>query len=330
MTTMTSGATRRRSSLAVVLFMGVAVVFAALGGVLIARLLGQRYASEPVQPVVVAARAIRSGTPLRPTDLRVAQWPVSSIPRGAFDTLARLLGSEAVPLTPLVAGEPVLASHLSAPRSGMGVAAKLGASQRAMAIRADASVTHARLVYPGARVDVLATLRRPGPGFRGVKTKVILQNLLVLAVGPDLDPLSAMAPAAKASSGEGVAEAITATRGSARPQAVRRVVTLAVTSEQAERLVLASREGKLDLILRSPRDGATVETPGSTAASTLGETEEPSDERGPTAAVVTARPAPTIEKKKKRRRRRRARRRRAARPQPVAARPTGPEIYRVR
>ncbi|MBK6849402.1 MAG: hypothetical protein IPG96_18350 [Proteobacteria bacterium] len=47
-------------------------------------------------------------------------------------------------------------------------------------------------------------------------------------------------------------------------EAERRVVTLALTPEQTERLVLAAREGVLDLALRSPRDQEPVSTPGVT------------------------------------------------------------------
>jgi pilus assembly protein CpaB len=40
------------------------------------------------------------------------------------------------------------------------------------------------------------------------------------------------------------------------------VVTLLVTPEQAERLTLASTEGKIQLALRNPLDAETPETPG--------------------------------------------------------------------
>jgi Flp pilus assembly protein CpaB len=48
------------------------------------------------------------------------------------------------------------------------------------------------------------------------------------------------------------------------PDAQRRraVVTLAVTPQEAEKLLLAANEGKLDIALRNPEDQAIVETEG--------------------------------------------------------------------
>jgi pilus assembly protein CpaB len=48
------------------------------------------------------------------------------------------------------------------------------------------------------------------------------------------------------------------------------VVTLLVTPEQAERLALASTEGKIQLALRNPLDAGTPETTGIQPAPLLG------------------------------------------------------------
>lgn len=255
------GRKRSSTSTGVVIFMAAAVAFSALAGVLLSRLLGQEYSQEPLRPVVVAARDVAAGRALSAPDLRLSRWPASSIPRGAFSTRERLLQAKAVPLVPLVEGAAVLASHLSRSHAGMGVAAKLGGGKRAVAIRTDASVALAKLLYPGARVDVLATMRDREQGGR---TVTILQNTEVLAVGPDIDAASANAGPAKGGGGRSAA-------GDER-RAARRVVTLAVTPEEAERLVLASRNGAIDMVLRSPADKQVLTTPGANAAAiTAGE-----------------------------------------------------------
>ncbi|MBK6849401.1 MAG: Flp pilus assembly protein CpaB [Proteobacteria bacterium] len=184
---------QRTTSAGVIGFMIGAVVFAALAGLLLSRLLGQRYAQEPLRAVVVAAADLPAGQPLSTTDLRLADWPVSSVPRGAFAAVDDLMRLQTVPLVPLAQGAPLLAGQLAATGSGMGAAAKLGDGQRAVAVHTDAVLALARLLYPGARVDVLATLRsfETGAGSKPVQTKVILQNVTVLAVGADLDPASA-------------------------------------------------------------------------------------------------------------------------------------------
>jgi Flp pilus assembly protein CpaB len=107
------------------------------------------------------------------------------------------------------------------------------------------------------------------------------------------------------------------------------VVTLSVTSEQAERLVLASREGKIDLVLRSPSDDEIIKTPGTTSGVVLGEPEakDEKDEealRDSPQASLTYKPP--LEKKKPKKRRRKRSSRTAANDKP----PAGPDIYRAR
>jgi pilus assembly protein CpaB len=48
-------------------------------------------------------------------------------------------------------------------------------------------------------------------------------------------------------------------------------VTLAVTPEEAEKLALASNDGKIQLVMRHFADAAKVETPGSDKSGLLGQ-----------------------------------------------------------
>jgi pilus assembly protein CpaB len=314
---------KSRSSLGIIIFMTAAVICAGMAGLLLSYMMQQSYPQEPVKPVVVAAQAIPAGRPLVASDLAVAKWPQSSIPEGAHSTVEALIKVNAVPLTSLVKGEPVLARHLSRPKSGLGVAAKLKPGVRAMAVNTDASVTLARLLYPGARVDVLATLSRPGRGWEqddnNVKTKVILQNVQVLAVGPEIDPLSATRPRRPQNQGTTLSG-----KNAAQNDGAERVVTVAVTARQSEKLVLASRQGKIDLVLRSPQDRQTLETPGATSVEVLGE-QPPAPPRPQVQPVAQPQPMP----KKRRRHRRRSSRRRVAAAEQQPAKPAGPEIYKV-
>ena len=72
------------SSAGAVVFTVGAVLFAGIAGMLLARLLGNKYSREPLRPVVVAARELRAGQPLAAADLQVRSWPVSTVPEGAF------------------------------------------------------------------------------------------------------------------------------------------------------------------------------------------------------------------------------------------------------
>jgi pilus assembly protein CpaB len=93
-------------------------------------------------------------------------------------------------------------------------------------------------VLPGTRVDVVATAS-PTDSRGDVTSKVVLTNVVVLASGTKID-----------TSGD---------RSEAQPVTV---VTLLVTPEEAERLTLASTEGKIQLALRNPLDESAPVTPG--------------------------------------------------------------------
>src|SRR5204862_6757289 len=71
-----------------------------------------------------------------------------------------------------------------------------------------------------------------------------------------------------------------------------KAVTLQVTPEQAEKLALASTEGKLRLVLRNSIDQDDEQTPGANKQSLLGgEHAAPAPEPGPLKSEQTNRPA---------------------------------------
>ncbi len=101
---------------------------------------------------------------------------------------------------------------------------------RALSVVAEGS-SFGGLLNPGDRVDALLTIDGVG---KTKQTKMVAQNLLVLAVGDDLG----QEPAQKN------------TRSNMR----QTVVSLAVSVEDAQRLTLASREGMVSLLLRNTDD----------------------------------------------------------------------------
>jgi pilus assembly protein CpaB len=242
---------RRASSLGTIGFMVAAVVFAALAGVLVSQLLENRYSKEPVRAVVVVKHDVPAGVPFRAKDLAVVDWPQSAVPRGAYTKVKKVADSKRTPLVPLVKGQAVLVSQLSQPNAGIGVASLIEEGKRAVSIKTDDPVTLAQLVYPGARVDVLSTAQRQGKK-RGnyMQTRTVLQNVKVLAVGEDIDPLSVASRRKPKKDEDG---AFSSGRGSDSKE-VQRVITVLVTPQEAEDLSQAEREGKIYIALRNPRD----------------------------------------------------------------------------
>lgn len=235
----------RRAGLRAAAFLALALAAAVGSALLLTRYMDGRVAAArvPTAPLVVAQVELPVGTELRPENLRVVDWPVASRPEGAFADPAALTGK--VVASRLFPMEPVLAARLAGAAGG-GLSALLAPGSRAVAVRVDDVVGVAGFVHPGDSVDVVATLRAEG-GLAITASKVILQNIKVLAVGKELDHR-----------GKGTDKVVQAT-----------VATLEVDAAQSERLALAAAHGKLLLSLRSGTDVELVNTPGMTAASLL-------------------------------------------------------------
>ena len=99
---------------------------------------------------------------------------------------------------------------------------------RAVSVRVNEVIGVAGYVLPGTRVDVLATAS-PTNNPIDMTTKVVLANVQVLTAGTRMEQ----------------------DQKDGKPVQVT-VVTMSVTPEQAERLALASTEGKIQLALRNP------------------------------------------------------------------------------
>jgi pilus assembly protein CpaB len=229
---------------AALLFTSCAVVLSGVTGWLLLHLLHDRgYSNEPTRPVVVAARELSAGQPLRREDLKLVSWPSSSVPRGAFDRAQALLEPEArVPTVGLAEGEPILRERLASAQAGPGLAALVRPHARAVAVKVDRELAAVRLLYPGARVDVLATLREPVGRF--VATRTVIENARVLAIGTFADVQSMRRSQAGGQNG-------VSGGGQVDTDAV---VTLELSPADAEKLSLTAREGKIDLTLRNAAD----------------------------------------------------------------------------
>jgi len=198
----------------------------------------------PTRPVVVAAADLRLGTELRADDLKIVQWPSSSVPEGSFGASAEIAGRGLI--APVVKNEVFLPSKLAPKEAGAGLPPVIPAGMRAVSVRVNEVIGVAGYVLPGTRVDVVATAS-PTDARADITSKVVLANVQVLAAGTRIDD----------------------TADKNKPVQTT-VVTLLVTPDQAERLALASTEGKIQLALRNPLDLGAPETSGIRTAGLLG------------------------------------------------------------
>lgn len=186
-------------------------------------------------PVAVAASDLGWGTQIKAEMVKTAPYLRESLPTGYFAKVDDL--KDRVLVTAVKANHPIT-EHMLAPREVKtgGVAAVLKEGKRAVSVKGDKVIGLAGLVQPGNRVDVLVTIEDPQK--KEDKTKLILENILVLAAGTQIQ---------KNEKGE--------------PAPVD-VYTLEVSPEEAEKLALAGTEGKLQLALRPVLDTETVLTKG--------------------------------------------------------------------
>jgi pilus assembly protein CpaB len=226
-----------------------ALVIAVSGSLFLYRWLNSQATAKEV--VKVEAEAIRIavakadldwGTQLTKEMVRKVPFLVESIPPGYFSELESLEGR--VVLVAVKENMPILESLLAPKdvKSG-GVAAVVSPGKRAIAVKGDKVIGISGFIKPGDRVDVLVTLTDPAT--RKGMTKIVLQNIVVLATGTEMQE-----------SGKG------------GPAPVD-VYTLDVTPEEGERLSLAASEGKLQFALRNATDTETVLTRGATITETL-------------------------------------------------------------
>ncbi|MGA2965442.1 MAG: Flp pilus assembly protein CpaB [Terriglobales bacterium] len=196
--------------------------------------------NERGAPVVVAASDILAGAKLEARDVRVVTLPLSAVPPGAISDPAKVVGRGAV--LPVSKGEFILPNKLASLEAGAGLPSLIPAGMRAVSVRVNDVVSVAGFVQPGTRVDVLAT----GNSANGTErqTVTVLENVRVIAVGGSL------------------LERLTGGEQSAP------VITLLVSPDDAQKLALASQEGRIQLALRNPLD-TKKETIGATRASAL-------------------------------------------------------------
>jgi pilus assembly protein CpaB len=214
-------------------------------------------------PVVVAATDILAGAKLEARDLKVVMLPQSAVPPGAVSNPAKVVGRGAV--LPVDKGEFILPSKLASLEAGAGLPSLIPPGMRAVSVRVNDVVSVAGFVQPGTRVDVLATGNPANGGER--QTVTVLENVRVIAVGGSL------------------LERLTGEQNAP-------VITLLVSPDDAQKLALASQEGRIQLALRNPLD-TKKEGIGATRASALypGAKPEASDAK-PKVRKVAAKVAP--------------------------------------
>ncbi len=224
-----------------------AVAFGAVAVLGARSYIGERLALEKarLQPrqetvdVVVARRELRRGERIGADTMAVRGLPRDVAPGGAvtpatFDAVA---GQRLA--VPLRAGEPLLASAVAS-IDATPISSRVRPGIRAMTISVDEVNSLSGMLQPGDRIDLMLSVRPPSTHGAAPPevTRTVMQGVTVMATGRQ----------ARASTGD-------------EPPGGRAFtsITVEVDPDQAQRLVVAQRSGKLTAVLRNPEDRTRVD-----------------------------------------------------------------------
>ncbi len=198
--------------------------------------------------VIVAAVDIELGGKINPQMLTTVDWPIGSVPTGAFKDMKDL--QDRVVKVGVMRGEAILERKLAPPGSLGGLSAVISQGKRAMTVRVNDVVGVAGFALPGNYVDVMVNAQQDKAKAKGEDnaqiSKTVLSHVLVLAVAQE------------------------AGRDDTKPRVVS-AVTLELSLEDSEKLDLARSVGTLSLVLRNQVDQQNVVTQGITKNQLLGD-----------------------------------------------------------
>lgn len=187
--------------------------------------------------VVVATLEIPLGERITAEQLTLASIPNASAPEGVFRRMDDVVGRVAI--TPIGVRETITNMKLAPAGIGGGLSATIPEGYRAMTVKVDYVVGVSGFIMPGSFVDIVVLITPPSQAgaMNGPISTIVGQNIKVLASGARIE----------------------SSENQRQPSELK-AVTLQVTPEQAEKLILAANKGKLQLVARNYSDQEDQET----------------------------------------------------------------------
>ena len=225
----------------ILVVVGIALLLALLASVGAYKFLsGQSRVAEQARlqtvGIVIAVVDIPIGSTINPNQVAVSAWPKDSYPKDALADPKIAVGR--VALRDFFRGEPVVESKLVPVGKTTGLLSlKVPAGMRGFSVKVNEVVGVGGFVLPESRVDVVVTTTPPGKTQQEKVSKIILEDIRVLATGQVIE------------------------QKENKPVTVN-TVTLALLPEEAEKLALASNDGIIQLVMRNFTDNVLVPTGG--------------------------------------------------------------------
>ena len=217
---------------------------------------GDKAPTGETETIFVALDDIGLGEPLSSPLLRLEQWPKDKVPTGALTKIEDVEGR--CTKTKLYAGEPILGNKLHAKgEQGGSVTLLIPKGFRVVSVRVDSVSSSGNLIRHGDRVDVMVHLRRnPGEGFAETMIRTILQDIKVFAVNDVVG--------------------LDSEKSNGKPIAAK-TISLLVTPEDAELVMLATQMGAIQLVMRSREDDEFRDLGEGTGTSRIADQGDPHD-----------------------------------------------------
>jgi pilus assembly protein CpaB len=185
-------------------------------------------AKTPTATIVVAKYNLPQYARLRTGDVQLLPVAPDKVPEGAVKLESRALGR--LVKTTVMAGQPLMESDLFGVGEVPMLADQLPPGHQAVTLSVDANSALNGMIQPESIVDVAMTVTNDRPEVGGLATVTLVRGVKVLATSEQRfkGPLDV-------------------------PSELRNI-TVAVTPEQANKLILAQRYGTLSVALRSTVD----------------------------------------------------------------------------
>lgn len=209
-------------------------------------------APAPTVQVLTVVREIAANEPIQPDMVALKHIAPDAVVAGAFVSPEEVTGT--IARFPMSVGEQITPVKVTRGGTDAGLAAVVPDGKRAMAITASAVVTAGGVLQPGDRVDVIAVVEQdPEEASRGKRvgtavSSVVVEDAEVLAVAQRLVEL---VPPALSDDEAGAEERMTAlSETGAAPDAAAATVTLALTLDEAQMVLLHEQQGLIRLLVR--------------------------------------------------------------------------------
>jgi pilus assembly protein CpaB len=202
--------------------------------------------------ILVAAKDLTVGRIVKDGDFKWQEWPEDSMFVGAVmrdGTQKPIEAAQGKLLRSLSEGQPVHTALVVKDDAGKFLAANIAKGMRAVSISVSKTLLADRMIRPGDNIDLMVTYRvrvntRSNPEAQSLvnryATETVLENIRILAI--DRNDTAA------------VDEEVDGKKKKKKSSAKKAILTLEVSPENAEKLLLAQKMGSIGIALRSIGD----------------------------------------------------------------------------